>query len=421
MVSKNIESFSEGSEQVPYWTRRWNEASFGQKMKARVEFWKDNGKDPAALLSYWLLNEIPDLEPYLDEPRKYPHIQFPIHQWGNFSVIERFRGTMPVEEGRKLGILALGGGQAGVISAGVCVGMYSTGAFDRADVLVGVSAGLAAVSYVETGQGEVGASIYWEDNIEGRFVKLPRNTLQRAAYLWNAYRSGTNNPIIDTKFVGRCFREWKPIDVEMLKASEKEIYAVLMDCETGQSEFVNMKAAEDSITVMEAAICVPGISTIPWVEIGSKRFADPAFTNPIPLKEMFDDLGCTDVLIVANAELGLEKGFLESMSPLVRSQIAKNKTFAYNPRLIDVIRNSDAQQKEAYEYVLRVLGEGNPQRQVAVVSPKRGITKGMVINNLEDDPNILRRAFEAAKYLPLVSSPEIVFIEYYRREGLQVS
>ncbi len=134
---------------------------------------------------------------------------------------------------------------------------------------------------------------------------------------------------MDTAFVGRVMRDQdkRRIDVDTLKSSRQDIFTVVMDLEDGTPKVIDLKDQKDPILAVEAAICVPGISTIPHITLEDGRnYADGFYANPIPL-DIAKEQGCTDVLIVANAPLAAKGGFLADLQPFVLAKLANRNKY----------------------------------------------------------------------------------------------
>lgn len=89
-------------------------------------------------------------------------------------MLQRLRGSQHANEFR-LGILASGGGQAGVFGAGVVCALKFLGiTSDMFNVATGISAGACNLLYYCAGNPEEGSTIYWENNCENGFIRLWR-------------------------------------------------------------------------------------------------------------------------------------------------------------------------------------------------------------------------------------------------------
>lgn len=335
------------------------------------------------------------IEPHKGE--KYRPLEYlTLNIYGNSEVLELFRSELP-KDGRRLAILALGGGQAGVISAGICIGMYDSGVFQRADGLFGVSAGIANLVYVETGQGHLGASLYFELNTQGDVIKPPHSFLDKIRLAAKAFSSIPVSPILDIPLIGRHMREDLPFDAKTFKSSSKEILALVSHAEDGRCEFLDVKVAEDPIVPIEAAICVPGISNVPWVEVNGQPYFDAGFLNPVPLEAVFEK-GYTDVLIVGSFDLSRHRGFLASLQQRVIAKLGNSGSYGYSREVIEAIGRYHANLHKAHLDVWKVIQEKDPQRRVTVISPLNNGFQMINIGNMDMDSGKIKRAFEDAYY-----------------------
>ncbi len=361
-------------------------------LRAGLAMLYDFRADPLVSVAEHIIGDGTTFRDYLNSQRK-PRLQIDVY--GNTEVVDLFSGRQ-VKDSRRLAILALGGGQAGVIGAGICTGMYDCGVFQRADGLIGVSVGLADEVYAETGQGKFGAPIYYERNTQGdNFVKLPKNLRGKLGFSAKAFSGISAGSILDTMFVGRCIRESYPLDLSALRSSSKEILASVSNAQDGHSEFLDVKDVEDPIRLIEAAICVPSISTVPWIEINGQPYFDGGFIDPVPLDAVFDR-GYTDVLIVGNFDLREHRGFLANLQPLVMARLGSSESYGYSKEVVKAIGKYYENIRKAYLNVRKVIEEKDPQRQVAVISPLNQGVQRLRISNIDTDSRKLQIAFKDA-------------------------
>ncbi len=328
-----------------------------------------------------------------EEEEKPQNLEMQIY--GNREVIDRFRSEEK-DPNRKLCVISLGGGQAGNNGTGMLLGMDDTGALDNADVLIGVSCGIANFAYIKAGQGDFGSEIYRVDNTQNQdFIKLSKNRAARIKKLIEIL-GGSNDPNMDTAIVGRVMRDpdKRQDDIETRKSCRQDILTVVMDVEDGTTKVIDLKSQKDPISAIEAAICVPGVSTIPWVTLEDGRnYADGFYANPIPL-DVAKEKGCTDVLIVANSTLAARGGFLADLQPFVSAKLSKRKTYGYNKKVIDVVRQANKRNRQALNDVYNAITSHDPNFRVAVIEPRNNI-----ISNICDDSEKLTKAFmEAREY-----------------------
>lgn len=307
---------------------------------------------------------------------------------------------------RKIALLNLGGGQAGVIGVGISLGMAESDVMKNIDGIISISAGIPTCMYIETGQGEEGTQIPLEDNTrEGHIVKVPKDPVLAAKKIYNYWKKGPNEPLFDTQTVADTMRYTRPLDLEKFRESDKELTAVVMDVKSGKPVFVDLKRAKDPIDVMAAGICIPGVSSYPSVKLeDGNEYADAAFVEPLPLQWVFDQ-GYTDVLVVANTPIKPNGGWLESLFPLMLSTISRHPEYGYSSEVIKGLKRAEHTNAKAYGYLDHVLKSNLDNRRVAVIEPGNSF----LTNIIETNPEVLKRALTDAKNFSKImfTQPEI--------------
>lgn len=377
--------------------------TLAQRIAASIGFAKYVLDSPVASLFDIITGEGRYPDDFLPKSEEETIPSLEMNTYGHQEVIDLFSDDQSKndESGlqRKLCIIMLGGGQAGSNGAGALLGIEDAGVLDKADGIISVSAGIPTTMYVKAKQGDFGATIYRDENTQGdNFFKA--NTKNPQSIL-NYLKEGPDKPIIDTFFVGRCMRETKPLDVKTLQASPTELLTVVMNVKTGKPKYIDLRHAKDPITLHDAGICVPGVSTKPSVQLeDGEKYADGAYADAIPLEEAFKR-GYTDVLIIANSPLHKPGGFLGQLTQFVISKATeKNAKWDYGKDVTKAIFEYPRKSREAFEYVLQTIAEANPQRRVAVIAPNNGF-----ISNLESSQKRLTKAFyEARDYTKQVFS-----------------
>lgn len=186
-------------------------------------------------------------------------------------------------DGRKLGIVDVGGGTRGIYGAGVFD--YLMDHDIHFDYAIGVSAGSAnAVSY-QAGQ-------------RGRNIRFYDTYAFRKEYMsWsNLFRTGS---YIDLKYVygGLSNSDGEdPVDYEAFMANPAQLEIVAEDARTGKPMYFNKRDIQkDHYDFLMASSCVPVICK-PW-PVGKRVYFDGGIADPIPFRRAFDQ-GCDRVVII---------------------------------------------------------------------------------------------------------------------------
>ncbi len=186
-------------------------------------------------------------------------------------------------DGRKTGIVDVGGGTRGIYGAGVFD--YLMDHDIHFDYAVGVSAGSAnAVSY-QAGQ-------------RGRNFRFYDTYAFRKEYMsWsNLFQYGS---YIDLRYVygGLSNSDGEdPVDFEAFMSNPAELEIVAEDARTGKPKYFSKNdIRKDQYDFLMASSCVPVICR-PW-QVGKREYFDGGIGDPIPFRRAFDQ-GCDRVVII---------------------------------------------------------------------------------------------------------------------------
>ncbi len=384
-----------------------SEKNEGKKLAAFAQRVKNIGgtaRDRLAAIAYesdyspgreFLLTRFNQFVERLQRAEKEPQ-KLEMETYGNMDVLALLRGelskedpTIPETQKRKLMVLLLGGGQSGIIGAGVVRAMEKAGVLDTVDGFIGGSAGSCAIPCIATRTTEQGAQIYLKNAENNNFVKLPKGIRNRVKALWDLYRHGSKKAVIDTEFVCNEISQLVDPRIDMIKNCHQELKVIVMDTATGRPMVVDLKTLENPMQAIRGSTCVPGASTLSSVELNGKQVADGAYAKQIPLQEAFLE-GATDVLIIANSPLGQAGGVLSDLQAIVMAQAARG--YGYNNHVRQTISDYDQRWNEQSRFVNHIIQMNNPNRRVAVMAPKKS-----VISPIEDRKVVLEDAFSRAE------------------------
>lgn len=247
------------------------------------------------------------------ERRKDP--EFKEWQTALQPVIEVFKAKRDDPEGEgkkhKLVVLILGGGMRGPYSAGQVIGLNEMGlTADKADVVVGISAGAGTGSYYMTGPEGTrkGASIFYDECDTPSFLNVARVT-----------------HMLDATVVGDAMRgEEKYLDQTAIRNSKTEFFTVVTRRESEEAELIDVKRAKpDLVAPIEASMNVP-LLRAPGIKVNedslSIEYIDGGF-DPLPLQQLIDKFHPTDpnidlnFLVMTNVPFNQIETFSESTGP----------------------------------------------------------------------------------------------------------
>lgn len=243
------------------------------------------------------------------ERRKDPEFQ----EWQAAlkPVIDAFKSKRDDPEGEgkkhKIVVLILGGGMRGPYSAGQVMGLNEMGlTADKADAVVGISAGAGTGSYYMTGPEGTrkGASIFYDECDTKEFLNVARVT-----------------HMLDATIVGAAMRgSEKYLDQTAIRKSPTEFYAVVTRRESQEAELINVKDAKpDMVAPIEASMNVP-LLRAPGIPVNenslSIEYIDGGF-DPLPLQLLIDKFKPTDgrdlnFLVMTNTPFNTIETFRES-------------------------------------------------------------------------------------------------------------
>lgn len=227
------------------------------------------------------------------ERRKHPEFQ----EWQPSLklVLEHFKAnrdhTGMEKKPYRILIFGCGGGMRGPLGAGHVAGLNEVGlTANKADVLVGISAGLANLFYYAGGKLHTlrGAAIYYHQCATKAFLNLLRL-----------------HHVMDARVVGDVMKDGPQKIDQYTVRNGPEIYAGITpkDDPSAPVEFVDMKKARSGLlspaiaTMNVPILFAPGVK----VNMGSLtiEYIDGAFGS-IPIEELIEKFNPTDILVLPN-------------------------------------------------------------------------------------------------------------------------
>ena len=185
----------------------------------------------------------------------------------------------------KLGLVLEGGASRAIFSAGVMDAFIDHCV--RADVVVGVSAGISnAMSYVSGQKGRaLEISKYFSDP---RYMGVKHLLNPKTRSYYN----------LDFAF-GTVPNEYIPFDHDAYAASNIKALAGVTNIETGSIEFLKVPAHDNTWKTLIASCALPIL--FQSVEIDGKRYLDGGIADPIPVDKAFEE-GCDKVIVITTRE-----------------------------------------------------------------------------------------------------------------------
>jgi predicted patatin/cPLA2 family phospholipase len=196
-------------------------------------------------------------------------------------LLVRKNKKVPIKDGRKIVLVSYGGVMASIRGAGAMIALSELGLDNAFDEVYAYSGGFCNASYLLSGNGREGTSIYYEELSGHNFINL-RKVLR----------------VADIDYVIKCIKSIKPLNVKNVLAHPTKIFVQVDDLTKKKIEFleVHEHAASRYFTLLKAAIKIPYLSP-GGVRIGSAEFKD-TFEDAIFRKALDSD--ATDIVVCYN-------------------------------------------------------------------------------------------------------------------------
>lgn len=247
-------------------------------------------------------------------------------------------------DGRRLALVLEGGGMRGAVPAGGALALDHLGAAEVFDDVYATSAAVMNASYMLSGQGDLGISVYFEDLASSAFYSMWR--------LWK---------VIDVDYViEQVVSERKPLDCESVKAARARLHVAVMDYESGVARTIDTGESEESLMVLlHAALAIPVFynRTVP---VGNGRLMDGGLSIPFPLKEAIGN-GSTDVLNLLSHQAGYSPQPFALWQRLVFNLLCARGRKALNQAFAEAHERSR-------EYRALALGSSTPDGSVNIAT-----------------------------------------------------
>jgi predicted patatin/cPLA2 family phospholipase len=194
------------------------------------------------------------------------------------------------------------GAMRGVFSGGVVTALEELGLSEVFDEVIGISAGAATAAYFLSGQAKLGTSIYYEELASKDFINplRPRN-------------------ILNIGYLKEVFTEKKPLNIAAIEQNRSNFRIGVTDVDSVKPVYIQANHAKDMdiIKLIQASSAVPGLAQP--IEINGILYSDGIATCKNPIGYAVEQLGCTDILYIANQ--ALKENAARSLGHKVISQL----------------------------------------------------------------------------------------------------
>lgn len=265
----------------------------------------------------------------------------------------------PAHKDIRTALILPGGCMQGVFGGGVVIGLQLAGFCDVFDVVIGSSCGALNGAYFLSEQTYLGTSIYYEDNVDERFINKRRIK------------------VIDIDYLEEVLRYVKILDTEKIRQSRTKLFAAVMKVSDGSGQLLSVNDGSDMITILKASAAIPAFYNKP-VPINGINYMDGGAFLPIPLnKAIISQFKLTDVLIALNKPFGT----IEDYSILQRI-LGTVLMFKFSKQFRSQCFSS---QKEYNQTIRDIVGGSFDGLNLGIISPDSNN-----IYSLTQDPELLK-------------------------------
>ncbi len=268
------------------------------------------------------------------------------------------------KKNQRVGILAGGGGMAGIYSAGFLAGMAERGITeDRFDFAAGVSVGGIDLALYIGNRIEVAIHLY-RALCNTRFMNLFRL-----------------NKMVDIFYAMQELR--KRLDLATLLKKRVSFYVCVTDC-VGTGTLLDVTAVKD---VEEIAMRIMASASVPLrinpvVEVAGRGYLDGEISMPLPVREVVKQFSPTHLLIILNRPLYWRQNWVQTAA---MAKFLQPFTGALN-----ALRRQSEVYQEGLEFLRSPVASGI---EISVVCPRKGeVVSEMCHNRFE-----LQSVFDNAK------------------------
>ncbi len=262
-----------------------------------------------------------------------------------------------------------------LLEGGSYRGIYTSGVLDvfmehdvYPDCVVGVSAGsLNGLGYVAKQPGR-SRDIVLNYGMDPRYVGT------------KALRKEHN--LVGFDFILREMQEILPFDEDTFYHSGIKFYAVAVNCETGEQEYIDRDACSDILTAVAASSSMPFLCR--KVELEGKTYLDGGTGRHLPLQFLEQHPEYDRVVILLTRRLDYRKAALSG--PV---QKLARRLYREYPKLLDNILG----ESELYAAEREAIAQMERQGRALVIQPEQELD----IGRLERDQEKLRQGYAAGR------------------------
>lgn len=206
----------------------------------------------------------------------------------------------------RLAIFGPPGLRRGVLSGGKARPLERRGLHRVFTHIFGTSTGAAGGLYFVAGEMRKHLEQYWLEGASDDFISFKR------------FMSG--RPVQNTRFICEAFR--RRLNLKAFYESPVEFWVGVTCARTGKGRFLNAKRKDlHPVDVVRASIAIPGLCEGP-VFVDGHPYYDGAGAMSMPMREIVEGFGPTDILVFTNCPEEEKEGMLARtfFAALLRNQ-----------------------------------------------------------------------------------------------------
>jgi predicted patatin/cPLA2 family phospholipase len=277
------------------------------------------------------------------------------------------------DDGRTLALVIEGGAMRGVISAGMTCALEQNGLRDCFDAVYGSSAGAICGAYFVAGQAQYGASIFYEDINNRKFIDLRRLLMGK--------------PVVSLEYLlDEVCAVRKPLSFDRIVKGDIALKVLATSISRKQAIILSdFTSAQDLLDALRASARIPYFAGAP-VAYRADRLIDASLFVSIPFQAAINDQA-TDIVILLTRPLGRLR---QNPSWIVRSLVAPYIK-RIDPALWDHYLARPASYAAEIDAIRRCMG-ARAGPKVMVIPPPAGVP---YIGPFELDRRKLKKAAQA--------------------------
>ncbi|MDD3570309.1 MAG: patatin family protein, partial [Lachnospiraceae bacterium] len=160
-----------------------------------------------------------------------------------------------------------------------------------------------------------------------------------------------------------------PYDYDEYERYTGKFFAVVTNCKTGKSEYIQIKDMRKDILAIRASSSLPVISRM--VEVNGKQYLDGGVTDSIPIKKSIEDGNIKNVVILTR-----DRTYRKPPSGMMRLIKAKYKKYPMLVRSIEI-------RHIRYNHAIELVEQERKAGRAYVIQPEKPVGIGRLEKNKE--------------------------------------